>query len=67
VKDSRRFSRAPGYWAYFSFGHSYPLAGATKPQKVANCAACHQERAADDFVFTQYYPVLSHAKGRGMN
>jgi len=66
VKDSKRYPKEPGYWAYFSFGHSYPLAEATKPQKVANCAACHKERAGDDFVFTQYYPVLSHAKGTGM-
>ena len=66
VKDSKRYPKEPGYWAYFSFGHSYPLAEATKPQKVANCAACHRERAADDFVFTQYYPVLTHAKSKGM-
>ena len=27
------------------------------------CAACHQASAADDMVFTQYYPVLRAAKG----
>jgi hypothetical protein len=65
VKDSKRFAKEPGYWAYFSFGHSYPLADATKAQKTDNCATCHQSRAADDFVFTQYYPVLRAAKGKG--
>ena len=63
VKDSKRFPKEPGYWAYFSFGHSYPLASKTKPRKTASCAACHQALAADDMVFTQYYPVLQTAKG----
>ena len=26
------------------------------------CNTCHQNSAADDFVFTQYYPVLRAAK-----
>jgi len=65
VRDSKRFPKVPGYWAYFSFGHSYPLARKTKAQEPATCAACHQSRAADDFVFTQYYPVLRAAKGMG--
>ena len=65
VKDSKRFTKETGYWAYYSFGHSYPLAKRTKAQPAATCAACHQTRAADDFVFTQYYPVLREAKGKG--
>ena len=65
VKDSKRFAKESGYWAYFSFGHSYPLAKATRAQKTENCATCHQSRAADDFVFTQYYPVMRAAKGKG--
>ncbi len=64
VKDSKRFPEEPGYWAYFSFGHSYPLASKTKAQITASCAACHQALAADDMVFTQYYPVLQAAKGK---
>ena len=64
VKDSKRFPEEPGYWAYFSFGHSYPLASKTKAQITASCAACHQVLAADDMVFTQYYPVLQAAKGK---
>ena len=63
VKDSGRFSDEPGNWAYFSFGHAYPLADATAAQPTANCNACHAASAADDWVFTQYYPVLSASKG----
>ena len=63
VKDSKRFPKAPGYWGYFSFGHSYPLAKTAKAQAGATCAACHQALAADDQVFTQYYPVLRAGKG----
>ena len=64
VKDSKRFPDEPGSWAYFSFGHSYPLAAEAKIQMAASCAACHQALAADDMVFTQYYPVLRAAKGK---
>lgn len=64
VKDSKRFSREPGYWAYFSFGHAYPLAKAADKQPVTTCNMCHQEGAADDWVFTQYYPVLRAARPR---
>jgi len=63
IKDSVRFSDEPGNWAYFSFGHSYPLADSAAPFPAAACNACHLTSAADDFVFTQYYPVLRAAKG----
>lgn len=62
VKDSKRFKSDPGYWGYFSFGHSYPLAEASAKQPVSGCNACHQTNAAEDWVFTQYYPVLRAAK-----
>ncbi len=60
VKDSKRFPHEPGNWAYFTFGHSYPLAA----EAAANgaCHSCHQMNAQDDLVFTQYYPVLRAAK-----
>ena len=64
VKDSMRFPNEPGNWAYFSFGHSYPLAAKAKAQMKASCSACHQALAADDMVFTQYYPVLQAARGK---
>ena len=62
VKDSRRFPDDPGYWAYFSFGHKYPLATETAKQPVASCNSCHGANADQDYVFTQYYPVLRAVK-----
>ena len=63
IKDSVRFPDEPGNWAYFSFGHSYPLADSAAAFPAAACNACHAAAAAEDFVFTQYYPVLRAAKG----
>ena len=63
IKDSKRFKDEPGYWAYFSFGHAYPLADTAESFPAPACNACHEASAADDFVFTQYYPVLRAAKG----
>ena len=65
MKDSKRFKDEPGYWAYFSFGHEYPLAKTATMQPAANCNSCHEASAADDWVFTQYYPILPAAKGKG--
>lgn len=62
VKDSKRFPKEPGGWAYFSYGHQYPLADKSAAQPTAACNACHQGAAAEDWVFTQYYPVLRAAK-----
>ena len=62
VKDATRFPDEPNNWAYFSFGHSYPLAETAAAQPTGNCAACHVASAAEDMVFTQYYPVLRAAK-----
>ena len=62
IKDSKRFKDQPGYWAFFSFGHEYPLAESTQKRPLAECSACHQANGADDFVFTQYYPVLRAAR-----
>ena len=65
IKDSERFASEPGNWAYFSFGHSYPLADTATAFPTAACNSCHEASAATDFVFTQYYPVLRAAqKGR---
>ena len=62
VRDRERFADEPGNWAYFSFGHEYPLAETANAMPTAACNACHAVNAADDFVFTQYYPVLRAAK-----
>ena len=64
VKDSKRFPEEPGNWAYFSYGHKYPLAAKSAAQPTAACNACHQSTAAQDWVFTQYYPVLRAAKAK---
>ena len=63
IKDSKRFKDEPGHWAYFTFGHSYPLADTAEAFPASACNACHEASAAEDFVFTQFYPVLRAAKG----
>ncbi|MFT5368720.1 MAG: hypothetical protein ACI8V2_003687 [Candidatus Latescibacterota bacterium] len=63
IKDAHHFKNEPGNWAYFSFGHSYPLAKTATAFPTASCNTCHAASAMDDFVFTQYYPVLRAAKG----
>lgn len=63
VKDSARFADEPGGWAYFSFGHDgEPYAETATAFPSDSCNSCHETNAADDFVFTQFYPVLSAAK-----
>ena len=62
IKSKERFPDEPGNWAYFSFGHAYPLADSAEAFPAAACNSCHLATAADDFVFTQYYPVLRDAR-----
>lgn len=63
VKDTQRFATEPGGWAYFSFGHaSPPYASVAKAFPADQCNACHEAAAAEDFVFTQFYPVIRAAK-----
>ena len=64
IKDSKRFKDEPGNWAYFSFGHKYPLKAEATRNTAASCNACHQTSAAKDFVFSQYYPVLRASERR---
>ncbi len=66
-KDSQRYSEETGGWAYYTFGH-VPVASyadTTAAMPTAACAACHTAAAADDMVFTQYYPILRAAKAMG--
>ncbi len=63
MKDTQRFRDEPGNWGFFSFGHKYPLKRSAKIQPTSNCNDCHGGAADDDYVFTQYYPVLRAAKG----
>ena len=61
IKDSKRFKDEPGTWAYFSFGHKYPLKAEAAKNAAAACNVCHQDNAKTDWVFSQYYPVLRAA------
>lgn len=59
VKDAKRFSIEPGGWAYFSFGNEgKPYAKTAKAFPTESCNTCHENAAENDFVFTQFYPVL---------
>ena len=63
VKNTALFPDMPGGWAYFSFGHQpEPYEETATAFPAETCNACHAENAADDFVFTQFYPVLRAAK-----
>jgi hypothetical protein len=69
IKSKSHFPDEPGNWAYYSFttpDHK-TLATSAKPFAAASCNACHAVSAADDFVFTQYYPVLREGKAAGKN
>lgn len=62
LKDSKRFADEPGNWAFFSFGHEHPLKDQTAAHPTANCNDCHGGSADQDYVFTQYLPVIRAAK-----
>ena len=67
IKSKKHSPDEPGNWAYYSFttpDHS-SLTATAKAFPAASCNACHAGAAADDFVFTQYYPVLRAGKGTG--
>lgn len=57
VKDTTRFSD-PGGWVYLNYGETRPWSATAKPFPAGACNSCHNSAAADDFVFTQFYPVL---------
>jgi hypothetical protein len=62
IKDSKRFKDEPGHWAYFSFGHKYPLKAEVSKNAAAACNQCHEQNAMKtDWVFSQHYPVLRAA------
>jgi hypothetical protein len=67
IKSTQHFPDEPGNWAYFSFTSPdlQTLATEATAFPTASCNACHSAAAADDWVFTQYYPVLRAAKGDG--
>jgi hypothetical protein len=68
-KDSKRFPKEPGNWAYFTFttGQGKPHKEKVMAAPTSACNTCHQGNAAQDWVFTQYYPVLrASQKSSGM-
>lgn len=54
VKDASRF---PDKWAYFGFDATEASAAATSPSKN-DCWKCHEQNAAVEHTFVQFYPVL---------
>jgi len=52
VKDESRF---PGKWAFFGFESDSP---AKQVPKEASCYSCHEQHAAVDTTFVQFYPTL---------
>ena len=60
VKDASR-----GGWAFYSFGDGTQQEGTLFP-KTANCYSCHEQNAAVDSTFVQFYPTLiAIAKSKG--
>ncbi len=52
VKDASH-----GGWAFYSFGNGTQQEGTLFP-KSANCYSCHEQNAAVDTTFVQFYPTL---------
>jgi hypothetical protein len=67
IKSAKDFPNEPGNWAYYSFTQPdhETLAETAEPFPTSSCNACHQQNAGDDWVFTQYYPVLRAGKAAG--
>jgi hypothetical protein len=67
IKSKKHFPDEPGNWSYFSFSNPdlKTLNNTAKAFPTASCNGCHAGAAADDWVFTQYYPVLRGGKGKG--
>jgi Cytochrome P460 len=62
VKDERRF---PDKWAYFNFEGATQTAASFTPSRN-DCWNCHDQHAAVEHSFVQFYPELlkvAHAKG----
>lgn len=60
VRDEARF---PGKWAFFGFDETIP---SKQVPKEAACYSCHEQHAAVDTTFVQFYPtLLDIAKQKG--
>jgi hypothetical protein len=64
IKSKKHFPDEPGNWAYYSFStpDHKTLATSAAPFPAESCNGCHAGAAEDDWVFTQYYPVLRAGK-----
>lgn len=63
IKSKKLYPDEPGNWAYYTFGHKpEPYDKMAKKMPAEACNACHEASAAEDWVFTEYYPVLRAAK-----
>jgi hypothetical protein len=56
VKDSKRFEGGWGYYGFTERGGT--LKAKADPFPPGSCWSCHNQKAATDHVFTQFYPVL---------
>lgn len=63
VKDRGRYPQEPGGWAFFRFGEAPDYESVGTRMKTADCNTCHAT-AAEDYVFTDTYPVLRAARPR---
>lgn len=62
VKDEARF---PDKWAYFNFSETAKAVSADKPSKN-DCWKCHEQNAAVEHSFVQFYPeLLKIARAKG--
>lgn len=67
IKSKKHFPTEPGNWAYYSFStpDHKTLTKTATAFPTASCNSCHDAAAGDDFVFTQYYPILREGKATG--
>lgn len=63
VKDTKRFKKEPGGWAFFRFGEAPNYKPTGSRMKTESCNSCHTG-ASQDYVFTDTYPVLRAAKAK---
>lgn len=74
VRDRGRFADEPGNWGFFRFtdeeaaarGELGNLRTTATVNRTVSCASCHTA-GGQDYVFTQYYPVLRAARGAKRN
>ena len=63
IKSKKLYPNEPGNWAYYTFGHQpEPYNRSARKMPAEACNACHESAAAEDFVFSQFYPFLRAAK-----